>query len=185
MNLKFKNDLEKLVDYSVESQFKRENRLRGHVSSFFAASSIVLVAETTLFSVLSFTYYEVCTFLWYVSIVLLVLQILLIVICYVLLFPGDRINIESPRKLYKWYEDNFKELELEQKDKENIDEKECAEMKMLKAETKAYGDIYDSVKRDIDSGYVKLRVMQIISIVLVAAFSHITVVMCLLKLFKK
>ena len=53
---KYKKNIEKFVDYSIESEFKREARLKGHVSSFFAASSIVLVAETTLFTV-DFTNY--------------------------------------------------------------------------------------------------------------------------------
>lgn len=193
MALKFKNNVEKLVDYSVESQFKREDRLRGHVSSFFAASSIVLVAETTLFTVLSTRFLEVCTFMWYLSIALLILQILLIVICYIILFPSNRTTIGSPSELYEWYMKNFKELELEQANSENPeennnakkDEKDDIAIKMLEAETDMYKKIYDTVKKDVDSGYHKLRAIQIISIVLVAAYSHITLIMCFLKLFKK
>ena len=181
---RFKKNIEKLVDFSVESQFKREGRLRGHVSSFFAASSIVLVAETTLFTVLSVTFYDVCTFLWYVSIVLLVLQIMLIVICYIILFPSLRISIGSPNELFGWYKDNYKELESDYDDSEDS-EKENIEIKMLKAESEMYEKLYESVKKDVDDGFVKLRVIQIISIVLVAAFSHITLIMCFLKLFKK
>lgn len=162
-----KEMLYELIKNSFEDQLQREKRLNNHVTSYLTASSIVLISETTLFIQLQKSYLNISIAYWIGALAILILQLLVVAINYIVLFPGLRASTGCPNDIYKWFMDF------------SNDENELTDDSFSKMFSEFYNKKYEYARNDINKKYKRLKVLAVISFVLVLLFSKVTICCCI------
>ncbi len=165
-----KNLIFKIIDSSIDDQINRVKRFQQHFNAYLTASSIVLLAEVSLFTKYSDWYLFASKIVWMFSLLLLVFQFVTIALSYLLLITGRRANLDSPLKLLQWYKQCVEEEKKNGKASDDAD--------VIEAIANANEKKYSLLQEDIKKYKRKFLILCWISISMVTLFALFTIICC-------